>query len=198
MERETKKGSRRPKSDHAKEMDAVFKELKKASQEPEHLTYSEETDEYVEFVQALFYKVIERERDAKIWSWYCSSCFSFTFGSKEKHRDLGHPEEHTKSVSDIKKSMNSTKIADFVVFLQSEALNDEMDDRIQVKRFSLPKINKKHDPDERKCCQKSREQLQTLREENISLRKRVSFHESYAKMWRDKYFNLLEKDFMKD
>lgn len=159
---------------------ASFKEYLKRANQTDYLTFDKHTEEYQQFVDALFYKTIVLY-DSNLTSWFCRSCFCFSFGSKTNHLGLGHPKEHMMSVSSIKKELGlDVSSKRFATFLQSEA-KKAAKQGLNVEEFSLPSIERRHEAEERRCCKQLQRQVEELREqsqsllsENLKLERKVS------------------------
>jgi hypothetical protein len=153
----------------AKERCATFKKYMTEAARVAYLTYEEATPEYKNYVEAIYYKIILRNRVANMTSWFCSSCFSFTIGTKKKHLDFGHPEADTKSCSFIYAEMKHQECSKQLAEYLQKATRLVPARGLEVKTYSLPSINRRHDRDERICCRELERQLQELREEVQSL-----------------------------
>jgi hypothetical protein len=171
MEGPAKKRAQLCQTAFAKERCNVFKNYMREAVRVSYLTFPEPTPKYHDFVKAIYYKIILRSRVSNMTSWFCTSCFSFTTGTKQKHLDLGHPEEDTKSSSVIYKELEQQGSSEtFATYLQKAA---QMVPKtgLEVKPYSLPSVNRSHDREERMCCKEADKQLQDLREQVQSLTK---------------------------
>ena len=169
MDVQAKKRTRLCQTAFAKERCTIFKKYMRDAIRVAYLTYPQPTPEYEDFVKAIYYKIILRGKVSNMTSWFCTSCFSFTTGTKQKHLDLGHPEEDTKSCNVIYKELGHQRSSQtFATYLQTVA---QMVPKtgLEVKTYSLPSMNRRHDREERMCCREADRQLQELREQLQSL-----------------------------
>lgn len=169
MLEKAKKRSRLCQISYAKERSRLFKKYVREAIGTAYLTYDSETDDYKKYVTAIYYKIVLLNRVTRMASWFCSSCFSFTLGSKKKHRELGHPERDAKSASFINRELGEGRSTrTFAEYLQKEA-EKIAEHGLEVKKFSLPSINRPHNREERRCCHQMQKQNQALRDQVQSL-----------------------------